>query len=418
MAFGNKRKNEKMLKSTDDVDEIRFSDEELEDAVAETNPYYERVAAVYSAVRYILFVFLVLLIAFSAIRNSDSITYDNLMFLMKDLGSVAEASDGHFESITYNPDTTLSFSGFRKNLAIATSSGLKIYEGDGKLMFEGSDKFSSPLIETSDRYLLVYDFGGKSFALYNSFARIYSEKTDYDITGADISNCGMFAVVSRTKEYNSAVMLYTKNCKLKNRYLSEDRVIDVSINDDGDRVCILSFDAQNASFVTKIKLMKPGENHPLTTLELGDVFPLSCEFTENGNLIVFCNKAMYFYDDDGNLIGSYNISGEPEAARLCKEGAVIATPQNAVTTGSYVTVLNSSGKVMYSGEIEGKTVSVSYHEGYLFSLSGNVLERKDIKTGNSIAREVEGGGKTMIVYSKDDVMICSNSGAEYHDFAD
>ncbi len=418
MAFSKKTKKNLLPKGINEADEINVTDEELEDAVVESNPYYAKVASVYSAVRYLLFVFLVLLVCVSTIKNSDSITYDNLMFLMKDLGSVAEASSGNFETITYNPDTTLSFSGFRKNLSVATSSGLKIYEGDGSLIFEGRDKFSSPLIETSDRYLLVYDFGGHSFALYNSFARIFSHKLDYPITGADISNSGMFAVVTRTMEYNSAVMLYTKNCKMKNRYLSEDRVIDVSINNEGSRVCILSFDAKDASFLTKIMITKPGENKPITTLELENVFPFSCNFTTDGNLTVFCDKATYFYDDNGNLIGSFNIGGEVEAAKLSGEGAVIAVPQNAVATGSYVTVLDSSGDVLYSGLISGKPYAVDFCDGYLFYLSGNVLTRTDIKNGEIISKEISGGGKAMIVYSQNDVMVCSGSAAEYYDFKD
>lgn len=410
---GEKRKKVR----TADPGEIRVSDDELLAATAVTNPYYDNVARIYSAVRYALLIFLIIFLVVAAIRSPESISYDNMMFLMKDMGSVAEASGGDFDTITYNPDTTLTFSGFRKNLAVATSAGLKIYEGDGSVLFEGNDKFSEPHIETSNRYLLVYDFGASSFALYNSFARIYTEKTDYDITGADISNSGMFAIVTKTKEYNSAVLLYSKSCNLKNRYLSEDMVIDVSINDDGSRVCILSFDAADSSFVTKIKIAKPGESTPITTLELGDVFPLSCEYTSDGNLTVFCDKALYFYDANGNLLGSFAPSGEPEAARLASEGAVIAIPKNAVTTGSIVTVLNSRGEVVYTGEISGKISAMDYCDGYLFTLSGNVLTRINVSTNEVASMEVDGSGKTMVVFSENDVMICMASSALYYDFS-
>lgn len=418
MIFSKKRpKKDNLPRRADEPDEVNVSDDELEEAAVVINPYYAKVASVYSAVRYLLLVFLILLIFFTAMRNSESITYDNLMFLVKDLGSVAEATNGNFETISYNPDTTLSLSGFRKNLAVAASSGLKIYASDGKTTFEGEDKFSTPLIETSDRYLLVYDFGSTSFSLYNSFARIYTEKLDYDITGADISNSGMFAIVTKTKEYNSSVLLYTKNCKLKNRYLSEDRVIDVAINDSGSRVCILSFNVENASFVTKIMVSKPGESKALVTLELEDVFPLSCEYTSDGNLTVFCDRALYFYDSDGRFLGSFDLMGEPEAVKLSKVGTVLSLPKNAVSAGSYVTVLGSKGNIIYSGEVPGKTTAVDFYDGYLFTLTGNILTRTNVKTGETVETEVSGNGKNMIVYSKDDVMICSNSVAEYYDLA-
>ncbi len=413
------RNNGKRIKKqVSDADEIRISDDEIAEVSYVGNPYYDGVARIYSAVRYALLIFLVVFILVAALRSPESISYDNLMFLLKDLGSVHDASNVKFCNVTYNPDTTLSFSGFRRNLAIATSGGLRIYEGDGSLIFEGKDKFSNPHIENSSRYLLLYDFGGNSYALYNSFARIYTEKTDYEITGADISDCGMFAIVTKTKEYNSAVMLYTKNCKLKNRYLSEDRVIDVSINDDGSRICILSFDAENSSFVTRIKISKPGEDKPITTLFLGDVFPLSCEYTADGNLTVFCDKALYFYNGDGNLLGSYAPSGNIEAARLTEQGAVIAIPKNAVTTGSKVTLLDTKGNVAFEGDFEGKVTILDYKDGAIFALAGNHLTAIDVNSLERKIRKTSASGKSMIVYSSKDVMICSGSFAEYFDFSE
>ncbi len=416
MAERNHR--EKMKKQNSDADEIRISDDEMSEASYAGNPYYDGVARTYSIIRYALLIFLVVFMLIAALRNPESISYDNLMFLMKDLGSVHDASNVDFANITYNPDTTLSFSGFRRNLAIATSGGLRIYEGDGSLIFEGKDKFSNPHIENSSRYLLLYDFGANSFALYNSFARIYTEKTDYGISGADISDSGMFALVTKTKEYNSAVMLYTKNCKLKNRYLSEDRVIDVSISNDGSRICILSFDAENSSFVTKIKISKPGEDKPITTLSLVDVFPLSCEYTADGNLTVFCDKALYFYDENGNLLGSYAPNGNIEAARLTDEGALIAIPKNAVTTGSRIILLDTEGNVILENDFEGKITLLDYKEGTIFTLAGNILTATDREGIVKKSKKTSAGGKSMIVYSKNDVMICSGSYAEYFDFSE
>lgn len=396
--------------------EIKVSDRELYEASAKTNGYYEGVASVYSTVRYVLLIFLVVFLFASAIRNPESISYDNLMFLMKDLRSVGEASVGDFNNISYNPDTSLSFSGFRKNLAVATTAGLKIYDGEGKLLFEGKERFSNPKIEDSDRYLLMYDFAGNSFALYNSFARIYNEKLEYEITGADISDSGMFAIITRTKEYNSAVLLYTKNCKLKNRFLSEDRVIDASINSKGDRIAILSFDAEDSSFVTKVKISRPGEDHVITSLELRDVFPLSCNFTSDGNLSVFCDKGLYFYDENGNLLGNFVPGDTVEAAKLCDDGVVVALSRNAFTTNSSIIMLNSQGGVEYSGVIEGNASLLDYSEGYVFALGGNVLTRIDIENNVIERKQMSGSGRKMIAYSGSDVMVCTLSMAEYCNF--
>ncbi|MGN1047165.1 MAG: DUF5711 family protein [Eubacteriales bacterium] len=411
-----RKKNTDAAESTDGVEEILTSEEDFDALALPENKYYSKIASVYSAVRYVLLVILVLFVSVSAIRNSDSITYDNLMFLMKDLGSVAESAGDNFETFSYNPDTTRSYAGFRKNLAVASSTGLTIYSGDGKPIFEGTDKYTDPIIETSDRYLLLYDFGKNGFSLFNSFARIYTETLDYEVFCADISDSGVFAVATRTKEYNSAVLIYTKNCKLKSRFLSEDRVIDVSVNKNGNRACVLAFDSENAAFKTKITILKPGESTPVASLTLSDTFPLSCRYTENGNLTVFCDRALYFYDGDGNLINSFSFSSVPETAELGKKGTVISVSGNAVTTESEITVFDQSGNILYSGKTDGKVVSVSYIDGYVFSLAGNRLTRTNITTSESVFAETSGNGKDMIVYTEKDVMICSGSRAEYYSF--
>ena len=415
MLFGKKERETNDAVTDTETEEINVTEEEL-DAVLPENPYYAKIATAYSAVRYILLVFLVVFIAAMAIRNSESITYDNLMFLMKDLGSVAEASGTDFDTINYNPDTTRSYSGFRRNLAVASSNGLTIYASDGKPIFEGDARYSAPMIETSSRYLLLYDFGENEFSLYNSFARIYTETLDYEVLCADVSESGMFSVVTRTKEYNSAVLIYTKNCKLKSRFLSEDRVVAVSLDDDGDRACVLAFDALDASFRTKITILRPGDDDAVAQLTLSDAFPLACNYTENGNLTVLCDKALYFYDGDGNLINSFAFGETPEAAKLCANGTVISVSKNAVTTESVLTVLDQSGSVVYDGKCAGKAVSVGLSDSYLFSLAGNVITRTNIKTSETATLETTGSGKDMIVYTDKDVLVCSASKAEYYEF--
>lgn len=395
--------------------EINISDDELYDELSETNGYYEKVSKIYSTVRYVLIIVLVIFVTLSTIKNSGSITYSNLMFLFKDLGSAAESSNAKFGTITYNPDTTLACAGFRKNLATASSAGVKIYSGDGKKIFDGTDKFVSPMIETSDRYLLVYDFGGKDYALYNSFARIFTEELDYEITGADISESGTYAIVTRTKEYNSAVLLYTKNCVLKTRYKTDDRVTDVSVNRNGTRLCVLSFTSENAAFVTRIVILKPGETTAVAELTLSDTFPLACNYTDDGRLTVFCDNALYFYDGDGNLESSFPLSSVPNTADFSDDGCVISASENAVTTGNRVTVLDTRGNTVYSGTFSGKTAGVAYCDGYLFVLSGNRVCRTNVKSGETVEKTTE-GGKKMIVYSGDDVLVCSQSKAEYFNF--
>lgn len=395
--------------------EINISDSELYDELSQTNKYYDSVSKLYSAARYLLLIILALFVTLSTIKNSDSITYGNLMFLFKDFGSVIDSASSGFSAINYDPDSTISCEGFRNDLVVLSSSGIKIYSGDGDKIFEGTDRFAEPKISVSDRYILMYDFCGNEYALYNSFARIYTEKLDYEITNADISESGMYAVVTRTKEYNSAVLLYTKNCALKNRYKTNDRVIDLSINKSGTRLCVLSFFAENASFSTKIVILNPGSDSAVAELTLVDTFPLECNYTDDGRLTVFCSNSIYFYDENGNLEAAFPLSSVPDVADLSSNGCAVAMSENAVTTGGHITVLDTKGNILYGDSFSGKITEMRLCDGYLFILSGNELVRINIKNGET-DKKTTNGGKSMIVYSTSDVMVCSQSRAEYYNF--
>lgn len=411
----NKEENDKNKKLQKDQ-EIEISDDEIGEATIPVNAYYAAVSAKYSVARYLLILVLVLFVSLSLINNSESITYENLMFLIKDFSYAVDSADRNFQTIVYDSDISRSYTRYRNSLALASASGLKIYSGGGKLTFDGDEKYNNPQIEASDRYLLMYDFGGNRYSLYNSFAKIFSDTPEYEIIGADISASGMFAIVTRTKEYNSAVLLYTKNCKLRNRYLSDEYVVDVAINDKGTRICILSMYAENGSYMTKIMLCRPGEENALSTLLLSDVFPMNAQFTKNGNLAVMLNESLYYYDEDGNFISGSEIGSNISCADVSCYGAAFALSSNAVSTESSILVYNQNGEMCYSGDIDGRVLDISLYDKFVFALMSDKIIRIDTKKFLKEELEISGVGKKILVYGENDIMLCSDTKAEYCNF--
>ena len=124
MFFQKKDKKEKIIISDDDfLRESKTVDEPL------TNPYYAMVSYRYKLAKYAAVIILVFFVLISIALNSENITYNNFVFLIKDMNTVFEAEGvlNVQKNVRYNPDKNQAFALYRNGLAIAGSSNIFIY---------------------------------------------------------------------------------------------------------------------------------------------------------------------------------------------------------------------------------------------------------------------------------------------------
>ncbi len=390
---------------------VQLDDEAIERA-APKNKYYASVARRYNFAKYVTLILLMCFLFISLMANRDNITYENLLLLIKDVNLAAQTANKSYETITYSEDSEQTVIKYKNNVVVAGASGVKIFSGTGKQVYSGKEKFSKPFAVSSDKYLLVYDFGGTKFSLYNTFTGVYSDSFDYGITDAAISDSGSFALVTKTKEYNYAVMVYSKNCNLINRYRGNEYVMDVAISDDGKRIAIAKVDAQGGYYTATLMICEPGTDSMIAQLTLSDVFPVRCAFSDDGDLALICDREIFFYDKNGSLTGNYPISGELSAVAC--EGNYVALSDADNT----VTVLDFRGDVKYEGDIDGRISDIELLSGSLFVLTDSSIHRINISDKKVYTKQASGYGRTLIVFTEDDVMLCSSTKAEHVDLGE
>ena len=398
--------------------EISISDEELRESTAPRNEYYASISALYNAAKYVTLVLLVLFICGSFISNPETVTYDKFMFLVKDITNVFDSTSSVYDDISYTPEVGITLSAYRKNLAVASVGGVDIYNGDGEPTYTGNEKFSNPRIESSDKYMLVYDFGHKRYALYNLFAKIYSENLDGEIVVGDISDSGMYALVTKAKEYNFSASVYTKNCRLKNRILTDDYVLDIDIDSAGKRFAILSTYASDGSYVGKVTFYKVGEGEAVTSVKLNESLPIKCCYLSDGSLAVLCDNGVYYYDEDGGFITSYGFgTSQPILFDMNENGIALVHSTNGSSIGNQVIFVGEDGEIKHESICDGRIVAVRELDGFLFVLTDSAVMRIDIDGDEIKKLGALGMGKQLIVISRYDVMLATDSKSEYYDFS-
>ena len=395
-----------------------YMDEETARRAKPKNKYYLSVSRRYNFAKYLVLIALMFFLFFSLMANKDSITYENFLLLIKDVNLAAQTANKSYATITYSEDAEQSVARYKNNLVVTGSSGVRIFSGTGSQVYSGNEKFSKPHSVSSDKYLLVYDFGGTKFSLYNTFTSVFSDSFEYPITDGAISDRGTFALVTRTKEHNYAVMVYSKNCNLINRYRGNEYVMDVALSDDGKKIAIAKVDAEGGYYVTSLMVCELGSDAVLSELTLTDVFPVRCAYSQDGALALVCDKEVYFYDERGGFVGNYPVSGELSGVACGENYIALTVGDGATGAESTVTVLDYKGSVKQSLHIEGRIADVELFSKNLFVLTDSAALRVDISNGKSEERTVAGYGKELVVFTRDDIMLCPSTKAEHLNFDD
>lgn len=380
------------------------------------NAYYDKVAARYRTAQYLTLFLLVAVILAGFIMGSGSITYANFVYLLRDFDTILSASGGEtVPAIRYGTADDRQYLVYRDGLTLVDQSGVRVYNSAGRRTLEDDPAFSDPRAAASDQYMLVYDRGGKSYALYNSLTRIYTGTLDFPITCGAISDSGMYAVVTGTREYTSAVLLYSKNNKLKNRFLKDKYVIDVAISDDGERIAILSVESVNGAYQAEFQVCRPGADTALATLEVAGVFPMAVRFFDDNRFAVLCDSAIYFYSADGESLGSYAfIDDAPSRFALDGETAALVFPNNVMGTESRVMCFDASGELVDEAILDGRAQEIALTDDALYLLTEHWLHRLSFSHGNTASLDYAGGGKALLP-TDDGVLLCTASTAYRYD---
>jgi hypothetical protein len=346
--------------------------------------------------------------------NSDWITYENFYYFFSDMGEYITASDSHIENVMYNVDRNQDFSIYSGKLAVAGNSGLKLYTSSGRLIIDDTDKIGNPRLEASERYLLMYDLGGTEFRVYNMFTKIFSTDIGRKIYGSTVSDSGDIAVITEDGSHNSSVCFYNSKFKLIKSYNRSDYVVDVSLDQHGKKIAILSYSFNSAGKVANVYIANTSSNEPNAEIELNGSFQLYCAFTKTGVLNVVCDDRIISYDLNGRNV-SEELFGTSSVilADVNKHGAAVVIKNNYEYS---LTVFDISGKKVYNGVVSNSVEGIRLFENSVFTDGDDTIQKINIYGKGAdyvINKDFEA---VMLIKNENEVLLCLPSRIKYISF--
>lgn len=307
------------------------------------NRYYLGVSRKYMAAGIALMLTLILYIIFIMVFFGKYVTYDNLKFLVRDMGNITLPGNDEYSSIVYNGSDDLKAEAFRGGIAICTGDKYLYYDSGGGLLTEDSINYSSPAMAESSKYMLVYDVGGTGYSVYNQLTCIIKRSADARIVTGDIADDGSMILVTRSRETKYVVELYNAAFNKSMSIYKENYVLDAAVSPDGEYIVIASGIPAQTDLDCEISIIRKGSDTPLYTSSYTHTMPLELHAEKEG-FIMLCDNGIYFFDYSGGIVSSYSFSGiNLRCADINSSGAVIVGSTNALGSENKCAVFDSSG---------------------------------------------------------------------------
>ena len=274
--------------------------------------------------------------------------------------------------------------------------------------------FSSPCVESSGKYFIIYDTAGNTFSVYNSFSRIFTQTLAYPVTGACFADNGYMAVITRDISHKSMVNVYNKNFKILYTVPSDKYAYDVDMSSKADRLAVSYYGIGDGSGTSEIRILSLSTAQDLESITIAGEFLLKCGFISDSVFAVITNKSIRIYDKNFEEIESvqyYNsaISGYS----INEHGAAVSYTYNSTNVA---VVFDSSGKLLYNESFDSNIKDIDIFDGYIFIRTDDGVLRVNGK--NASQEFLSSGQGRLLIYNANTALVCGDSKAEYLVFSE
>lgn len=386
------------------------------DGGIQKNEYYLAVSRRFRLARLAMLFLLVLYVILMVLFFGEDITVANFNYLLRDINISSSAGEA-FSGVTYSAEPIQRFDVYRGDLAYVTGSEIKLYSATGNTGLTSELSYEEPTVISGDKYVLVYDLGGRGFSVYNSFSELYRESTQFPIVSADLSESGSFAVLTSGREYKSIVTLYDDDFAPVSRYSKNVYVTDVALSDNADRLVLTGIEATASAFNTTVIFYVPGQDGELAKNVIAAEYPISVK-SLGERFVVVGTKALHFFDHDGKKLGEYKYSGKLGMLAVTDSYIVITQPENSLESRNRIVILDALGNEKYNKVLDEKIADVSVSEyGEAFVLTSERAILIDISANAEKSAAVLGSSRRLIATGKETALLCTSSSASTLDFS-
>jgi hypothetical protein len=220
-----------------------------------------------------------------------------------------ETETGNFP-IDLDDNASADIFAVKNNLLAADAHTLTFYDENGKQRSSYSYNFSSPVTKVNGKRVLVFDSGSDKFTVYNKSGEVYSKTADNSILSGALAKDGTAAILTSSDKYASAMQIYNASGKLVYRYNCTQRIMSVSLDDDGSGCYICAFASENGEIYSQIHRIEFDSESEIMVSDKLEGIAIDCVKNTSGNITVIGDSAIYTLNGDGEYVSGSEYSGD------------------------------------------------------------------------------------------------------------
>jgi len=229
--------------------------------------------------------------------------------------------------------------GVGDGLAVASSSGLRVFDRTGMQTVGETYVASRPVLTAAGTYGAAYDIGGEQVRIFTDSGPVRTLKADGGVTAVRLNEKGWCAVCAGESGYKGAVTLYRPSGAVAYKWLSgEGYVLTAAVSRDGRYLSVLTLTDSGS----RVVFLKTDRDTPVGEAVLPGELLLDIGYTEKGALYGISGDALYRLDEHKGAEEAYRYEDASLSGWSFSGGPLLAL--SAYRTGGACRVLDLSGQ--------------------------------------------------------------------------
>ena len=279
--------------------------------------------------------------------------------------------EGDITTINYENGTFSDAALFEAGIAYADNDSLFLARPGSVTTMKHTLGYSSPVVETSDDYVLVYDRGSMQAVLTNSATAVAELSLDSAIITGSIGQDGRFVLVTDEQGYRTAVAVYDTSGKEVFKYQSSEYyIVSADLSPDGKTLAALAFRQDGVALNSHVLFYDVSSGSLDADVTLEDTLGMALCYSGN-TAAVLCDDGLYMIDRGGEAEHTLTVASSDLISLTAHDNTLaIATRSYSGARSDLYTVRSGTLSGPYALSEEPSALAISAAGTAVLSSSG------------------------------------------------
>ena len=338
----------------------------------------------------------------------DSLNLDAARRFVRYLNIKTDETGGSF---TFDSHNANQYADLQGGLAVASVSGLSLYDASGKETAVVQAKLDTPAIQTGSRLTLAYDVGGNNLlAVRNSGETALSITTQRPIFDANMASDGSVCYATSESGYKTVLYVYDANQNRIYRWLSASQYLPLCAVSPGAKLlAAVSPGQQDGIYVSNLHIFDTSSDEAGITAALSGDLIYDLTFVDADTICAVGESGAQWLSTSGSRLAGYTYDGAYLKGFDFGGDGFLTLSLNMYKAGNRCTVVTvgSDGKKLGSLYFSEEILDTSSAGGYVAVLTANGMDLFDKSMERTASLDTTQGATAVLARPDGTVVLLS-----------